>query len=504
MRELLNLFDVLKESTGLAGRKSGDVFKNPEKEEIYFDEIKFFPEGGGKYSPEELDSALTQVQRKIKNIIWQNARSPRTGGFAIAKFNNEQGAIYFGRYLESIKPDPTDNYVPNNVGDYKFSSKSAEKVQAQLGPQDLLTDKTDLTIPKIMNQLAASLGTDNPLYAVAHKIAIGEPLPMTFNKPNDISFTAFRDYFCEILQPMALQKGQYTGNAGEAAEKFLGYNGFSKTVISFDDSKTAGLSDSIITNKEGASILVSSKGGKGATASVGNLFDKILQLEETPDGKKFLRKYKEEIEIIKEIKSKGQAGAPLYLGIKYNIINEKEANQILGLKDYGPVSVDSIDQVLSPKLRKLALSRSMESNTVNLYYHLIAAVAHKAASEVNEHTNFSKAAADILNHGGLVQVYTKAKEGKDTWTLSEFETVYPGSSIKGVYLSAGKTYYSTGIKGNYTFKIDKGQGPEKEEEPTPGKPMKSVASVATDITDKKKSVRRQEKEVGNVGREKRK
>jgi hypothetical protein len=64
----------------------------------------------------------------------------------------------------------------------------------------------------------------------------------------------------------------------------------------------------------------------------------------------------------------------------------------------------------------------------------------------------------------LVQVYTKASEGKGKWTLQEFNTVYPGESIKGVYLSSGKTYYSTGIKGNYTFKIDKGSGKPKDEQ----------------------------------------
>ena len=33
-------------------------------------------------------------------------------------------------------------------------------------------------------------------------------------------------------------------------------------------------------------------------------------------------------------------------------------------------------------------------------------------------------------------------------------------------MSAGKTYYSTGIKGNFTFKIDKGTGvPKDDEEP---------------------------------------
>jgi hypothetical protein len=63
-------------------------------------------------------------------------------------------------------------------------------------------------------------------------------------------------------------------------------------------------------------------------------------------------------------------------------------------------------------------------------------------------------------------LYSMDKKGKGKWTLQEFNTVYPGESIKGVYLSAGKTYYSTGIKGNYTFKIDKGSGAPKDDEQT--------------------------------------
>jgi len=58
--------------------------------------------------------------------------------------------------------------------------------------------------------------------------------------------------------------------------------------------------------------------------------------------------------------------------------------------------------------------------------------------------------------------------------LQEFNTVYPGKSIKGVYLSAGKTYYSTGIKGNYTFKIDKGSGKPKDDEETTTTPAARV------------------------------
>ena len=465
MREFITLLDQLTESTGLAGRKPGDVFRNENGDEAIFNDIKFFPEGGGKYTPEELDQALAEIGEQVPNIQWQNNRSGRTGGFALISFGN----FVLGQYLQEIKPSRNDNYIPNTFtvdgATYKFGGKAAAKAEAGLSPQDLLTDKLDLTIPKIMNQLASSLGTDSPLYALAHNIAMGQPLPITFDAPEGVSFTAFRDYFCEILQPIALQMGQYTGNAGEAANKFLGGT-FQKTLISFDDSKTAGLSDSVMSTRDGRSVLVSTKGGKGATASASNLIDQIDKIAETPDGNKFLNKHKEVVDLLREIQEAGQAGAPLMLGVRYGIISPDDADMIRAFKKLAPVSLDNLGQLgLSKNLIKLAQTRKTDDpDNVNLYYHLIAAVAHKAAEEVNDKTKFSKAAADILNNGALVQMYTKASEGKGKWTLQEFNTVYPGESIKGVYLSAGKTYYSTGIKGNYTFKIDKGSGKPKDDE----------------------------------------
>lgn len=483
MREFINIIEQLTESTGLAGRKPGDVFKNQNGDEAIFNDIKLFPEGGGKYTPEELDQALEQIGQQVPDIQWQNNRSGRTGGFAIISFGN----FVIGQYLQEVKPSLTDNKVSNTFtvdgSTYKFGGKAAAKAEAGLSPQDLLTEKIDLTIPKIMNQLASSLGTDNPLYAVAHNIAMGQPLPMTFDAPGGISFTAFRDYFCEILQPIALQKGQYTGNAGDAANRFLG-GSFEGTVISFDTSKTAGLSDSILTNKSGGSVLVSTKGGKGATASASNLIDQIDKISETPDGQKFLTKHKEVVDMLREIQSAGQAGAPLMLGVRYGIISPDDAEMIRAFKKIGPVSLDNLGQLgLSDNLLKLAQERgTKDPDNLNLYYHLMAAVAHKAADEVNDKTKFSSSAADILNNGALVQMYTKASESKGRWTLQEFNTVYPGESIKGVYLSAGKTYYSTDIKGNYTFKIDKGSGVSKDEEEKPsmiGRAKRAGSDLAT-------------------------
>lgn len=465
MRDILDRLTLITESTGLAGRKPGDVFKDSEGNKIIFNKLSFYPEDGGKYQPEELDGVLEEVTDQLGEVQWMNARTSKIGGFGIAAFDTEQGPIYFGRYLEQVKPNFTSNFIPNQVGPYKLASKSAEKMQASMTPQDLLKNLDNLTADDILNQLAENLGEDNPLYAVAYRLAHGEPLPMKFPAPQGVNFSAFRDYFCEILQPIALQRGQYTGNAGEAAEIFLG-GSFDDTLISFDFSKTAGLSDSTLTNEEGKLIKISSKGGKGAEASARNLVNSLDDMSKIPQGKKLQQKYKDTVETLREIQKNGQIGAPLYLGVKYDIITQKDADKIRGLKDIKPMSMSDIGALgLSKNLKKLATTRTPDDpDNVNMFYHLIAAVAYEVASTINNETDFSKAAADILNNGALVQVYTKAREGSKEWVLDEFKTVYPGKSIKGIYLSAAKNYYSTGIKGNFTFKIDRGEGKPKEDE----------------------------------------
>ncbi len=183
MRDILDLLQNLNESTGLAGRKPGDLFRNSQGDEITFDDIKFFPEEGGKFTPEELDQAIADVEQQVGEIEWQNQKTARAGGFGIATFTGASGTMVVGRYLESVKPNVKDNYISNTFGDFKYAGKAAAKIQSGLSPQDLLGMRVDLDTSDIMNQLAMSLGTDNPLYAVAHRIATGTPLPVTFPTP---------------------------------------------------------------------------------------------------------------------------------------------------------------------------------------------------------------------------------------------------------------------------------------------------------------------------------
>ena len=127
MREFINIIEQLFESTGLAGRKSGDVFKNENGDEVIFNDIKFFPENGGKYTPEELDQALDEISVQVPEIFWQNSRSGRTGGFALISFDN----FVIGQYLQEIKLSRTENTISNtftvNGSTYKFGGKAAVK-----------------------------------------------------------------------------------------------------------------------------------------------------------------------------------------------------------------------------------------------------------------------------------------------------------------------------------------------------------------------------------------
>jgi len=211
----------------------------------------------------------------------------------------------------------------------------------------------------------------------------------------------------------------------------------------------------------------------------------------------------------------GQAGAPLILGVRYGIIDEADAELIKSLKGFRPIPLQSIKDVtmhgarVSKNVIKLASERKTKRpEAVALYYHLIAAVAHKVAEKVNEETNFSQAASEILNNGALVQVYTNARQSGNKWILDGFKTVYPSKAVTGVVLSAGKNYSSTEIKGNFTFKILRNGAKasmlddteiETGKEETPPE----LATVAPNITEPKVIKQSNNQPKADIGRSKR-
>jgi hypothetical protein len=498
MRDLLNLlYPVITESRGLGARRPGEEFVSTTEpdDRIYVNSVSFYPQGATEYpSYEEMAAALKEIAHSIPNatvdLIGKFKQTDRA--FGVAVFDRPDGGrLAFVKPFRAIKLDPTQNGWDNQAGipGYRYNSKSAAKAQAGLTPQDILTQQSDLTPQDIIDQVAAKFGADSPLVEVGNAIAAGQQLPITIPVIEGMSFTAFRDYFCELMHPIALQTGVYTGNAGEAAMKFLAQDGFEGTSINFGTDKTEGLSDSILIAPDGKKIKVSSKGGAGAQASAKNLLDAANELEGA--NSKLAKKHADIIELMHQIVQAGQAGAPLVLGVKYGIIGAKDASDIQEFKKLPPTTLAAAQEMgISKKLKALIAERKTDNpNNVNLFFHSIAAVAHKAAEHVNENTNFSNAASEILNNGALVQVYTKATEKGGEWVLQDFHTVWPSSAVTGVKFSAGKTYYSTGIKGNFTFKILKGGAKDKEDEIDDVDAMSPDIEAPSVVTGKRVSIR---------------
>jgi hypothetical protein len=86
----------------------------------------------------------------------------------------------------------------------------------------------------------------------------------------------------------------------------------------------------------------------------------------------------------------------------------------------------------------------------------VASIAYKVCNEINTKTNFSEAAADILNHSAFVQMYTNAKKGKGEFIIQGFTTVWPSKLFTDVTLEAQKSYSSTASSGGLlVFNINK-------------------------------------------------
>jgi hypothetical protein len=148
----------------------------------------------------------------------------------------------------------------------------------------------------------------------------------------------------------------------------------------------------------------------------------------------------------------GQAEAPFNLAMSFGMITPEEKQQAMRLRKLDMQSFKP--EMLSDNMRKYWEGRSAaDPKSIIPFYHMLASIAFPVAEYINENTNFSQAASDILNYGAFMQAYTYASRSGDNIVLKEFEVKYPSAAVTDVLLSAGKTYYSTGLKGNFTFQI---------------------------------------------------
>jgi hypothetical protein len=492
MRDILTILDTITEGRGLAARKSGEEYINDKGDIITFQSIDFYPTRGQFNTPEEMDHAIdTILSQTGSEIDWANKRTTRTKAFAIATFDSAGFVYYVGRYFEQISPNRTDNTFSTKdiPGEWSLNTGLGKKESFGYKASEILSTYNNLTPVDIVRQITDHFGQNSDEANAARIFLASKSLPVTVPKGN-MNLEAFRDYLCEMFQPIALIKGMNVqGDAGTAADIFLGKGrGYQDCTISFNETVSGGLYDSLLTNKQGASIKLSSKGEAGAKASVQNLLTSLEELKKTPEGAKLTKTYKEAIEIIQTISTHGHVGGPLELAERYGIINKNEAKQVKQLKSFGPEDDIIGVGVLSERLEGMYVGRKARDMTKIIpLEHLLAAIAYRVADYINENTNFGKAASTILNKSALVQMYTKASESGGNIVIDSFNAKYPSEAVTGVLLSASKSYMSTQGKGNFTFDILKDGAKPPKKDPDKGASIapvvdKKISDIATGKT----------------------
>jgi hypothetical protein len=513
MRDLINI--ILTESVGLANRKPGDLWQNDQGDQVVFQSLTFYPDAGSYETLEELQQALELAGKErgitVDNMVWSN-QSRGAGAFAIAHFkdaNNESRDYYVNRWFRSISPNRTENNFPNDLpGGFRLQTKSAKKERSGYKPSDVLTKFDDLTPNDILSQIQAKFGADSDESRATQIFMAADSFPVTMPL-GSMNFEAFTNYFCEMLQPIALVMGKPTqGNAAQAEDKFLTQGGYTTCTIKFDTSKTGGLVDSKLVNPAGQSMGLSSKAKSGAKASARNLKEKVDEMRGTEDGSKLIDRYKTEVAILDMIVDGGYDHGPLNLALSFGMIAPEERQQVLSLRKMG-LKDFRLDK-MSKSLQKYWKARSAaDPESIGPFYHMLAAIAYPVADYINKNTNFSRAASDILNYGAFMQAYTFASKKGENIVLKEFQVKYPSTAVTDVLLSAHKTYYSTNNKGNFTFQILKNGATvaEVDAAETDASPEQSPVAAPNVVTGKRvdikpKSTTRTKRDQ-NIGRERR-
>jgi hypothetical protein len=141
------------------------------------------------------------------------------------------------------------------------------------------------------------------------------------------------------------------------------------------------------------------------------------------------------------------------LGLKLGLISEEEMTELLTY-----VNVPSKKpRNLSPKLKRFMANvvPDMSKKGYSIGYQMLAGLAKEVCNVVNVNPNFSKACLDFLNQSAIIQVYTDAKISGEDVQITGFRSLYPPNFSGSVVLTSGKSYYSTGVQGKFTFDYKK-------------------------------------------------
>ena len=449
---------ALTEAKGVFGRKPGDPFERNGVQAQFVSAEAYPPmSDGGKFdTPEARDAAIDNYVKNnglnSDSIKWTNTPKSNSLAFGIAIIQTSDGQkIYFGRYLQSNAHDLLGIWPNQAIPDgWKLQTKGAQKLETGLDPQTLIGtgsyfSGTDNIINHVNSKAPAN---DKQILTDALRASANGQLAKFPGQVDRLE--AIRDYFGEIMGPVAMMGGVVLGPAEQARKDLAGGANWKDLQIFWPQSMNYNLMDSVFIAPDGKQIGISSKGGAGAAASAKNLYDSLKKNEQDDQLMKNVQYIKPIIEIIAEKTAKD---APFVLGERFKITTPSLHTEAKKLIASGANTFDGLSDEAKRMIEGVNFDTSVQG--FNAGYALTSAVAKRVAIEVNKDPRFSVEAIRLLNTASIVQLYTRVGKKGDDVFVSKYDAVYPPNFSGTVALDGSKNYYSSRIGGKFAFRFIK-------------------------------------------------
>lgn len=498
MRDILNRLNtiLLEKSRGLLYRDKGDGFFQGSKDnptaEIVFDRVAYFPGQPGAYSNyEEMAQAGQELFREYPTITWTNKPTQSSKAFAIITFDgpNPGQKTHFGRFFSEIKKDMAGLWKNNELpGGWQLNKAvSLKGSYYKLKPADLFPINSTFSTPEAcVAAMGTRPGTTPDELANIDKIRPGMDQLLTGKLPTFENvgemMTAVRDDLGETIGPIALIQGMITSGGAEAARKdILGPQGsFVGSDINFPADKNNGLVDSYLLHPSGIEIGISSKGEKGASASVKNIADGIAAARDKGMDK-LLKQYAPQVDVIEKVGTLGSVDFPLEFGVEQGIIDEVTAQTIRQLIKSGATTTDN------PAVLELMskINAKKDNPRYNAGYHALASLARMVSVNINSDPKFGEACLKFLNTSPIIQLHLNGSDRGGNYTVTGFTSKYPPDFKGTVGLDATKVYAATGTIGRVSFSYN--GGGDKDTDITPSAGSAKTATPDLDVVAQQRS-----------------
>jgi len=441
----------LLEAKGIMGRVLGDRFQKG-NDQLEFQRVDLYPQEEMQFpDTESRDAFISATEQELNSQIeWTNTPNNGSLAFGIATLTDpmlDDKLTYWGRYFKQKTADMMGKWSNGQVPvGWKLQTAGAMKLDIGIDPQHLI--KTDDPFNGVENVIQAvkknSTGNDLSETLVNALETIHTQEHPVF--PGQIAnLPALRDYFGEIMGPVALMSEMVGGQAEAAKADLLKGQPWASCSIFWPMAMNAPLVDSYFTAPDGTRVGISSKGGKGAKASVKNIADAILK---APDIMK--SQYQTTVKVIDIVQSNSAKDGPFRLAELYKMLPQGLEQEINGYIQTGKQDYAG----LSPACTELFNYGTPKQDIpgFNTGYAMLALLAKKVTRAINTAgPEFGQGCVAFLNQSSIVQLYCKMGKQGDDARVTGWEAVYPPNFQGTVEIDGSKNYYSSRIGGKFAF-----------------------------------------------------